>query len=175
MKTPLINIAIFSTFVYATCGPIVFDYYPQRSDKQEKDANAIELSDKRLYIKGRVEQKHYPDNKVKCVINFTLENRSSDTLVFSQGNLQISSNRNLIDTQTFNQCIDKQLIGKIPPNMRSELDCSYWSNTFQGSVKEFVRRLKSERLKLIFEYNASNEKQIIDSIVLIPNIERFVK
>lgn len=158
----------------STCAPITIHYTIISSNMSLRN-DTVFLNSGHQQLVCNIEQSHYPNQKVKNIINITLENFSKDTLFpDSQFWLKIITQTDLADTSYLDSLITQNNKVNVLPNDQVNFSCNYWSRNFKGSFKELITALKREEVKLIIRYRI-NRTLYVDSIRVKPDLKRFEK
>lgn len=175
MKSMYILLCFSVLFMCATCAPLVIKYRIVRcGNAYVQNGISCDVNDTLQKFTCFIKQKHYPSGRVESDLNIDFFNASNDTVFLNPASwLEIRGNGNMIDTLYLKKNVTQENFQWVLPKNKIEFADVYSLNTFRGTFKEFINRLKQEELQLKITYSTSSEQQVSKIVTIIPDLSKY--
>ncbi len=160
--------------IFSTCAPIPIKYVvTSKNISFKNDSSLINNARQQLILK--IQQDHYPNQKIQNFVSVILNNSSRDTLFPYSGYwVKIIAKTNLLDTLLLDKIFAENYKPFLLPDEKLSFKTGYWSSDFKGSSNQLMTILKKEEVKLIIHFK-ERKVLFVDSLILQPDIRRFKK
>ena len=156
-------------FLFATCAPIPIKYITVSNHLNPIDEYS-NLNNEHKILKCRIDQNHFPNQRLENRVQVTIENNYNDTISFDKDDfLQLVTTVNVIDSIQLKKLWIQNFKKFLRPKEKLNLENIYWSETFHGSFRNLVFRLRQNEVKISLKYKIKTALYV-DSVFLKPDL-----